>query len=151
MDWHYSRFPDAQHSEIPKLRCHVLYGDLTTISPTMISSKHCISRNTIEFHPSGRFTDTSITDQTNILHVHPVSITRFPLSRFSPGAGLLGNPFVHRRRLRFSRGWVRKDGNLVNGDRVYVTCVVFLCINFIISYFAAAGVVEGRLLIISAV
>ena len=25
--------------------------------------------------------------------VHPVSITRFPLRRFSPGAGLLRNPF----------------------------------------------------------
>ena len=28
--------------------------------------------------------------------LHPVSITRFPLTRFSPGAGLLRNPFVHR-------------------------------------------------------
>ena len=28
--------------------------------------------------------------------VHPVFITRFPLRRFSPGAGLLRNPFVHR-------------------------------------------------------
>ena len=28
--------------------------------------------------------------------IHPVSITRFPLRRFSPGAGLLSNPFVHR-------------------------------------------------------
>ena len=28
--------------------------------------------------------------------VHPVSITRFPLTRFSPGAGLLRDPFVHR-------------------------------------------------------
>ena len=28
--------------------------------------------------------------------VHPVSITRFLLRRFSPGAGLLRNPFVHR-------------------------------------------------------
>ena len=45
--------------------------------------------------------------------VHPVSITRFPLSRFSPGAGLLRNPFFHRQWLRFSRGWVRKDGNLL--------------------------------------
>ena len=30
------------------------------------------------------------------VRVHPVSITRFPLSRFSPGAGLLRTPFVHR-------------------------------------------------------
>ena len=28
--------------------------------------------------------------------LHPVSITRFPLTRFSPGSGLLRNPFVHR-------------------------------------------------------
>ena len=27
--------------------------------------------------------------------LHPVSITRFPLSRLSPGAGLLRNPFVY--------------------------------------------------------
>ena len=45
--------------------------------------------------------------------LHPVSITRFPLTRFSPGSGLLRNPFFHRWRLRFSRVWVRKDGNLV--------------------------------------
>ena len=45
--------------------------------------------------------------------LHPVSITRFPLSRFSPGAGLLRNPLFILSTLRFSRGWVRKDGNLV--------------------------------------
>ena len=28
--------------------------------------------------------------------LHPVSITRFPLRRFSPGAGLLRNRFFHR-------------------------------------------------------
>ena len=28
--------------------------------------------------------------------IHPVSITRFPLRRFSPGAGLLINRFFHR-------------------------------------------------------
>ena len=45
--------------------------------------------------------------------LHPVSITRFPLRIFSPGAGLLRYVFVHWQRLRFSRGWVRKDGNLL--------------------------------------
>ena len=45
--------------------------------------------------------------------VHPVSMTRFPLSRFSPGAGLLRNPYFTLPTLRFSSGWVRKDGNLV--------------------------------------
>ena len=45
--------------------------------------------------------------------LHPVSITRFPLSRFSPGAGLLRIHFFTLSTLRFSRGWVRKDGNLV--------------------------------------
>ena len=47
------------------------------------------------------------------LVVHPVSVRRFPLRRFSPGAGLLRNPLFHWWRLRFSRGWVRKDGNLL--------------------------------------
>ena len=45
--------------------------------------------------------------------IHPVSITRFSITRFSPGSGLLRNPFLHRWRLRFSRVWVRKDGNLL--------------------------------------
>ena len=47
------------------------------------------------------------------VHLHPVSITRFPLGRFSPGAGLLRYVFFHWQPLRFSRGWVRKDGNLL--------------------------------------
>ena len=28
--------------------------------------------------------------------IHPVSITRFPLTRFSRGSGLLRNPLFHR-------------------------------------------------------
>ena len=32
----------------------------------------------------------------SFLYLHPVSITRFPLRRFSPGAGLRRNPFFHR-------------------------------------------------------
>ena len=48
--------------------------------------------------------------------VRPVSITRFPLTRFSPGSGLLRSPFVHRS-LRFFRVWVRKNGNLVMETR----------------------------------
>ena len=36
--------------------------------------------------------------------IHPVSITRFPLRRFSPGAGLLRNPLFTLSTLRFSRG-----------------------------------------------
>ena len=47
------------------------------------------------------------------IYLHPVSITRFPLRGFSPGAGLLRNPCCTPSRLRFSRGWVRKDGNIV--------------------------------------
>ena len=43
----------------------------------------------------------------------PVSITRFLLRIFSPGAGLLRNPFFTLSTLRFSRGCVRKDGNLL--------------------------------------
>ena len=43
----------------------------------------------------------------------PVSVTRFPLRIFSPGAGLLIDPFFTLSTLRLSRGWVRKDGNLL--------------------------------------
>ena len=46
------------------------------------------------------------------LSIHPVSITRFPLTRLSPGSGLLRNPFFHRS-LRFSRVWVPKDGKQI--------------------------------------
>ena len=45
--------------------------------------------------------------------IHPVSITRFPLTIFSPGSGLLGNLCFTISTLIFSRVWVRKDGNLV--------------------------------------
>ena len=38
---------------------------------------------------------------------------KIPLRTFSPGAGLLRNPFVKLSTLRLSRGWVRKDGNLL--------------------------------------
>ena len=34
--------------------------------------------------------------RSKVFRIHPVSITRFPLIRFSPGSGLLRNPFVHR-------------------------------------------------------
>ena len=68
--------------------------------------------------------------------IRPVSITRFPLSRFSPGAGLLRNPFFTLSTLRLSRGWVRKDGNLVMETRctpnlrtkiVISLCYMILC------------------------
>ena len=64
------------------------------------------------FSRSPRSADRRCISDTPSPPIHPVSITRFPLSRFSPGAGLLRNPFFHRS-LRFSRVWVRKDGNLV--------------------------------------
>ena len=54
--------------------------------------------------------------------LHLVSITRFPLRRFSPGARLLRNPLFHRQWLRFSRGWVRKDGNLPTETRCTPKC-----------------------------
>ena len=48
------------------------------------------------------------------LPIHPVSITKLPLIIFSPGAGLLRHPlFTTLSTLSFSRGWVRKDGNLL--------------------------------------
>ena len=51
--------------------------------------------------------------KTCVRQVHPVSITRFPLRRFSPGAGLLRYVFFIGSGLRFSRGWVRKEGDLL--------------------------------------
>ena len=42
-----------------------------------------------------------------------VAVTRLPLRRFSPGAGLLRYVFFTLSTLRFSRGWVRKEGNLL--------------------------------------
>ena len=45
--------------------------------------------------------------------IHPVSITRFPLRRCSPGAGLLKIHLFIGSGERFSRGWIRKDGNLL--------------------------------------
>ena len=56
---------------------------------------------------------TCITHNTYDTDVHPVSITIFPLRRPSPGAGLLRNLFVTLSMLRLSRGWVRKDRNLL--------------------------------------
>ena len=56
---------------------------------------------------------SSVFSSTLGIPLGPVSITRFPLRRFSPGAGLLRSRLFHRQWLRFSRGWVRKDGNLL--------------------------------------
>ena len=54
--------------------------------------------------------------------LHPVSITRFPLRRFSPGAGLLRNPFVHSKWLKIFQGLGPKRRESSNGDRVYRLC-----------------------------
>ena len=51
--------------------------------------------------------------------VHPVSITRFPLSRFSPGAGLLRNPFFYTIHAKIFQGLGPKRRESCNGDRVY--------------------------------
>ena len=51
--------------------------------------------------------------------LHPVSITRFPLSRFSPGAGLLRNPFFNTINAKTFQGLGPKRRESCNGDRVY--------------------------------
>ena len=51
--------------------------------------------------------------------LHPVSITRFPLTRFSPGAGLLRNPFVYTINAKIFQGLGPKRRESCNGDRVY--------------------------------
>ena len=55
--------------------------------------------STIIVTPGGYNTNNRIGSDRSA--IHPVSITRFPLiifslRIFSPGAGLLRNPFVHR-------------------------------------------------------
>ena len=50
--------------------------------------------------------------------LHPVSITRFPLSRFSPGAGLLRSPFLNTINAKIFQGLGPKRRESCNGDRV---------------------------------
>ena len=45
-----------------------------------------------------------------VLYLHPVSITRFPLRRFSPGAGLLRYAFFIGSGVIFSRAGSEKTG-----------------------------------------
>ena len=52
--------------------------------------------------------------------LHPVSITRFPLSRFSPGAGLLRSPFFYTINAKTFQGLGPKRRESCNGDRVYL-------------------------------
>ena len=54
----------------------------------------------------------------SVCPLHPVSITRLPLRRFSPGAGLLRNPFVHRYWLKIFQGLGPKRQESSNGDQV---------------------------------
>ena len=53
------------------------------------------------------------------LLLRPVSITKFPLSRFSPGAGLLRNPFVYTINAEIFQGLGPKRRESSNGDRAY--------------------------------
>ena len=50
---------------------------------------------------------------------HPVSTTRFPLSRFSPGAGLLRNPSFYTINSKIFQGLGPKRRESSNGDRVH--------------------------------
>ena len=65
--------------------------------------------------------------------LHPVSITRFPLRRFSPGAGLLRNPFVHRWWLKIFQGLGPKRRESSNGDRVYMLGIM-MCLYQNVGY-----------------
>ena len=51
--------------------------------------------------------------------LHPVSITRFPLTRFSPGSGLLRNRFCSLVAAKIFQGLGPKRRESCNGDRVY--------------------------------
>ena len=52
--------------------------------------------------------------------VRQVSITRFPLTRFSPGSGLLRNPFVYTINAKTFQGLGPKKRKSCKGDRVYM-------------------------------
>ena len=67
--------------------------------------------------------------------IHPVSITRFPLTRFSPGSGLLRNPCFTLSTPRFSRVWVRKDGNLVMEKLLCARVCACVCLSLPLSPF----------------
>ena len=63
---------------------------LTEAHPGM---KHIVTKEIEAFLVRPNVTQKS---QADVTAVHLVSITRLPLTRFSPGAGLLRNPFLHR-------------------------------------------------------
>ena len=50
--------------------------------------------------------------------LHPVSIARFPLSRFSQGAGLLTNPFFYTINAKIFQGLGPRRRQSCSGDRV---------------------------------
>ena len=68
-----------------------------------------------------------------LLLLHPVSITRFPLTRFSPGAGLLRHPFVHRWWRNIFQGLGPKRRESSNGDRVYTGLLSLLFLLSLLS------------------
>ena len=76
-----------------------IYIYIYIYSPTIIQNeqKLGLQKNTLKFTPLAMYISNNkplvIYTSGNI---HPVSITRFPLRRFSPGARLLRNLFVHR-------------------------------------------------------
>ena len=54
--------------------------------------------------------------------IHPVSITRFPLRRLSPGAGLL-RYVLSLAAAKIFQGLGPKRRESSNGDRAYVYCI----------------------------
>ena len=54
------------------------------------------------------------------IYTHPVSITRFLLTRFSPGSGLLRNPLFYTIKAKIFQGLGPKRRESCNGDRVYI-------------------------------
>ena len=79
------------------------FGTLKACIPTSL-----LLRRSVFFADTGSSTVLLSASASPSTSMHPVSITRFPLRRFSPGAGLLRNPFF-----LLARGWVRKDGSLL--------------------------------------
>ena len=65
-----------------------------------------------------RFGRLAVGDSGMQIMLHPVSTTRFPLTRFSPGSGLLRNPFVYTINAKTFQGLGPKRRESCNGDRV---------------------------------
>ena len=104
--------PSGRSAPITIIYIYICYNVITYIYIYIYTFYNIICHYYI-FH---LFTPPPIT-----IAITPGLHNKFPLGRFSPGAGLLRYVFFHWQRLRFSRGWVRKDGHLLTETGYTIT------------------------------